>query len=59
MTRTDFIDLFPTTADAIAFEEQVLSIGREYLPECAHAVLDGGEANSDYWTFLASQIEEC
>jgi hypothetical protein len=44
---------FPTLADAIEYEERVLSIGREFLPACAIAVLDGGKATAAYWRFLA------
>ena len=45
-------------SDALAEEQAILSIGREHLPECARAVLDGGEPTEDYWDWLRSQTEE-
>lgn len=52
-----FCDLFSSVSEAVEFESAVLSIGREFLPSCALAVLDGAEATEEYWAFLASQIE--
>lgn len=45
-TRTQYLDLFPGVADAIAFEESVLQTGREFLPACADAALAGLEPTS-------------
>jgi hypothetical protein len=53
-TREDFTGRFQGT-DAIAFENQALSIGREFLPPCALAVLDGAEGTSEYWDWLCEQ----
>lgn len=58
MTYLAYIALFDTLSDAIEFENQVLSIGRQYLPLCAQNVLDGNTATPEYWTWLASQVEE-
>lgn len=53
-----FNALFPTRDDAKQFEDQALSAGREYLPPCAVAVLDGGTPTVEYWAWLAGQVEE-
>jgi hypothetical protein len=57
MNRQDYLDLFSSIFEAGEFESSVLSIGREFLPPCVLAVLDGGESTEEYWEFLASQIE--
>jgi len=59
MTREDYVSLFPSLSEAIAFEEQALGIGDELLPDCAKAVMDGtvDEPGTEYWVFLASQME--
>ena len=44
-------------SDPIAEETAILSIGREFLPPCAIAVLDGGEPTTEYWAFLQSETE--
>lgn len=41
--------------DPISEEQAILSAGREFLPDCAQAVLAGGEATEGYWAFLAEQ----
>lgn len=53
--REDFVALFSNLAEAVEFENQALSIGRELLPPAAIAVLDGGTATSDYYAWLADQ----
>lgn len=55
-TRTQFLAQFATPADAIAFEDETLSIGSEFLPACAIAVRNGGEPTSDYYAWLLSQV---
>ncbi len=55
--RDSYLALFPTTSDAIEFENAALSIGREFLPSAAQTVLDGGEATPCYWTWLIEQVE--
>ncbi len=42
--------------DLLDAEQTILSIGREFLPPSALAVLDGAEATPEYWDFLAEQI---
>ncbi|HEY5021796.1 MAG TPA: hypothetical protein VII30_04825 [Gemmatimonadaceae bacterium] len=37
-------------------ESALLSIGREFLPPSALAVLDGGEATADYYGWLTEQV---
>lgn len=51
----EYIALFPTKSAAIAFEQRVLGIGREFLPPAALAVLDGAEPTEAYWHFLIAQ----
>ena len=43
---------------AEAEETAILSVGREFLPACAIAVLDGGEPTAEYWAFLQSETEK-
>ncbi len=43
--------------DVTAEENAILSIGREFLPPSALAVLDGGPATVEYFEFLTSQTE--
>ena len=43
---------------AEAEETAILSVGREFLPPCALAVLDGGEPTAEYWAFLQSETEK-
>ncbi len=59
-TQDDYQALFPTIGAAIAFEHTVLSAGREFLPACAIAVLDGSEDadTNGYWAWLISQAQE-
>lgn len=52
-----YLDLFSSVFEAGEFESAVLSIGREFLPACALAVLGGEGATEEYWEFLASQVE--
>ncbi len=56
-TRTQYLALFPSTADAIAFEESCLSIGG-HRPACADAVTAGLEPTPEYWRWLAGQLAE-
>ena len=41
--------------DVLAEEQAILSVGREFLPAEALAVLDGGEPTAEYWGWLAEQ----
>lgn len=36
-------------------ENQILSVGREFLPACALLVLDGGAPGLEYRVWLAAQ----
>ena len=55
--RQQFYARFPGT-DGIAFENAALSIGREFLPPCAIAVLDGEEGGAEYWDWLWAAANE-
>jgi hypothetical protein len=44
--------------DPTEFENQALSIGREFLPVEVRIVMDGGEPTSAYWAWLCSQIDQ-
>lgn len=54
-TRTQFLAQFSTVAEAIEAENQALSIGAEFLPECARTVLAGGDATAEYYAWLINQ----
>lgn len=45
-------------SDPITEENAILQAGREFLPECAIAVLDGGESTVEYWEWLTEQTRE-
>ena len=53
--RTQFLAQFSTVAEAIEAENQALSIGAEFLPECARAVLNGEAATIGYYAWLVDQ----
>ncbi len=53
--KAEFLARFPSLAEAIKFEDSVLSSGREFLPQCALDVLDGAEGSGEYWQFLIEQ----
>ncbi len=50
-----YLDLFETLREALAFEEQVLSIGSDFLPPAALKVRDGGEPTEAYWQWMIAQ----
>lgn len=52
MARAAFIERFETQADAMAFEEQVLGAGREFVPEDLRGEIGASEA---YWAWLTDQ----
>lgn len=52
-TDKEYIALFASLSDAIAFENSCLAVSREFLPQFAIVVLDGGESTPEYWTWLA------
>lgn len=54
-TRNEFLAQFTCASDAIEFESQALSIGSEFLPECAVEVIYGGEPTAAYWSWLIEQ----
>lgn len=55
-TRKQYLALFPGISEALAFESEVLSIGRDLLPPAAQAVLDDADPTPEYWAFLISQV---
>ncbi len=44
--------------DAVTEENAILSIGREFLPACALAVLDGYGATVEYYEWLMGQTRQ-
>ena len=56
-TADTFRALFTTLSAAIEAEDTILAIGREFLPECARAVLDDRDAVSPaYYAWLCEQV---
>lgn len=59
VTREEWISAAGGLSKAVETENQILSIGREYLPACAIEVLNGAaDGESDYWAFLISQLAD-
>lgn len=63
--REAYAARFDTISEAIEFENHVLGIGREFLPECALAVLDERATEDapsaetvEYYTWLLEQANE-
>lgn len=56
LAATSYVGMFSNRADAIEFENQVLSVGDEFLPEFAIAVRDGEEPSAEYWQWLKDQF---
>ncbi len=50
--------VLPNTKHRIDFENQVLAVGAEFLPEDARRVLDGHKPSDEYWHWLADQWEK-
>lgn len=42
---------------AMAEEEAILRLGREFLAPCAIVVFEGGEPTAEYWEWLLSQTD--
>lgn len=58
-SEADFLAQFRTQNDAIAFEDQALSIGDQFLPAFARAVRDGDAGYipaPEYWDWLCAQL---
>ena len=65
-TRQQYLDLFDSVDAAIEHENTCLSIGRAFLPLCAHHVLDDKESEyrgddpieppAEYWEWLWDQM---
>ena len=53
--RARFAAQFLTSLDAVEFEDNALSVGAEFLPECARAVLNGEAATIGYYAWLVDQ----
>lgn len=45
-------------SDEVAEENAILSVGREFLPPCAIAVLDGADGTAEYFEWLHAQTHE-
>jgi len=59
-SKQAFENMVPNIVARVAFEDSVLSCGREFLPPEALQVLDGGEATDAYWAFLCDQgVRSC
>jgi hypothetical protein len=58
VARLAYVATFATLAEAVAYENATLSIGREFLPGFALAVLDGGEDTAEYWAWLTESAEQ-
>lgn len=58
MDRQTWIHRAGGVAAAIRFENEALSIGREFLPSHAVAVLDGAEGTPDYWAWLVNSLDD-
>lgn len=43
--------------DFTAFENDVLSSGREFLPPCAIDILNGRQATKEYFDYLLGQMQ--
>lgn len=59
-SREAFVALFRTSSEAIEFENQALSVGRDLLPPEAIAVLDdnSAEPTPTYWAWLIAQAQD-
>lgn len=61
-SRETFVELTGSTAAAVEFEAQALSIGAEFLPPIARRVRDNetrpDEDLSGYWRWLSGQWVE-
>jgi hypothetical protein len=56
-TRQNYIDFCQEHGtDPVEHENQVLSIGSEYLPAYARRVRDGKKATAAYWRWLTEQL---
>jgi len=53
--RMRFFAQFTASIKAVEFENQALSIGAEFLPDCARAVLNGEAATIGYYAWLVDQ----
>ena len=59
VARLEFVAMaYEVGSDPTVEELAILSVGREFLPTCAIAVLDGGEPTAEYWAFLQSETEQ-
>jgi len=57
-TRQNYIDFCQEHGtDPVEYENQVLSIGSEFLPACARRVRDGKKATAAYWRWLTAQLD--
>lgn len=54
--RQAYIRLAGSIENAVSFEESVLSVGDEFLPDHARLVREGGPGSGAYYKFLTSQF---
>jgi len=54
-TRTQYVELFHSVQDALAFEQACLALG-ELRPWFADAVVAGLEPTPQYWSWLADEF---
>jgi len=55
----NYCALFSSRRESCEFENEALSVGREFLPACALAVLDkASEPTAEYWNWLSSQVTD-
>ena len=57
-TRESYIETAGSEAAAIAYENQALNIGDEFLPKFARDVRDGGEGTAEYWQWLQDSLKQ-
>ena len=57
MTKQDYINRFENFSAAVEWENQYLSIGREFLGQAALDLLDGAEPTESYWAELCQQVD--
>ena len=57
VTEWQYIEAAGSEAAAVGFENKMLQLAKQLLPQCARDVLDGRGATPQYWAWLAVQFE--
>lgn len=52
VTEAEYLRVCGTERSAVEFENAALTRPKSELPRCAHDVLDGNGASSEYWAWL-------